>query len=290
MAVASTPSMTRIKTNTLIHRKALRTLRARITLPKEVDVSAAVEIIRFKVDADAVDRFKQGRRAADEALQRFDGFLGSELLAGADGTWVLLVRWASRAAVDAAQAVTLASPGVPEVQAWVAIAREVQSFETVEQAVQFVPASAAAPLDVALRFVRDGLGRADLAAFDDCIDPDVTVVTALSPQGPIHGREAYKAIFAEFARCWPVREMVIHDSFAAGDRVVVSFTATAVFEHDYYGVAATGAIVPLVETHVYTVRDGRITANRVGAINLPFEFIMYPVLKDAVLGGLEYGR
>ncbi len=253
-------------------------------------MSAVVEVVRLKVDAQAVERFKQGRRAADEALRRFDGFLGSELLAGADGQWVLLVRWASLSAVQAAQAVTLARPGLPEIEAWVGTARELLSFDTVEEAVRFRPDATTPPthLDVALRFVREGLGRADMAAFDDCIDPDVTVITALSPQGPIRGREAYKGVFAEFARCWPVRELVVHDSFAAGDRVVVNFTATAVFSQDYYGVPATGVVVPLVETHVYTLRDGRITTNSVGAINLPFEFIMYPVLKDAVLGGLQH--
>ena len=255
-----------------------------------------VEIVRLRVDPAATEHFKTMRGAADEALTAFEGFLGSELLAGPDGTWTLLVRWASHAHVQAAQAVTLGTPGLAEISAWVAVAREFVSFETVESARTFTPPLIAAAaeevsnLAVARRFVEQGLGLADMVVFDQCLDPDIVVVTALSPQGPIQGLATYKAVFAEFANAWPVRSMVIHDIFAAGDRVVVNFTATAVFRKDYYGVKANGVVAPLIETHVYTLREGKIVANSVGAINLPFEFTMYPALKDAVLDGLAHSN
>lgn len=257
-------------------------------------MSAFVEIVRLRVDPGSTEHFKAMRGAADEALTAFEGFLGSELLAGPECTWTLLVRWASQAHVQAAQAVTLSTPGLPAISAWVAVAREFVSFETVESVRTFTPAAIEAPageasnLAVARRFVEQGLGLADMAVFDQCLDPDIVVVTALSPQGPIQGRAAYKAVFAGFADAWPVRSMVIHDIFAVADRVVVNFTATAVFRKDYYGVKANGVVAPLIETHVYTLRDGKIVANSVGAINLPFEFTMYPALKDAVLGGLVH--
>ena len=38
--------------------------------------------------------------------------------------------------------------------------------------------------------------------------------------------------------------------------------------------------------HVYTIHNGRIVEVVVGAVNLPYEFIMYPALKDMVLGDL----
>jgi ketosteroid isomerase-like protein len=247
------------------------------------------------VDPASTERLKTMRRAADEALLTFDGFLGSELLAGPDDNWTLLVRWASRSQVQAAQAVTLGTPGLPAISAWVALAREFVSFETVESARTFtasrIPtvADEASNLAVARRFVEQGLGLADMAVFDQCLDPDIVVVTALSPQGPIQGLAAYKAVFAGFADAWPVQSMVVHDIFAAGNRVVANFTATAVFRKDYYGVKANGVVAPLNETHVYTLRGGKIVANNVGANNLPFEFTMYPALKDAVLGGLAQG-
>ena len=253
-----------------------------------------VEIVRLRVDASAIERFKSLRRISDEALLAFDGFLGSELLAGADDTWTLLVRWVSRAQVEGAQAVTLAQPGLASISAWVASAREIVSFETAEVVQAFVlptvPTSVREDANLALArlFVEQGLGEANMTVFDECLHPDIEVVTALSPGRPIQGVAAYKAAFADFAEAWPVALMVVHDIFAAGDRVVVNFTANAVFRKDYYGVKANNVMAPLNETHVYTVRDGRIVANSVGAINLPFEFTMYPALKDAVLGSLAF--
>jgi hypothetical protein len=41
------------------------------------------------------------------------------------------------------------------------------------------------------------------------------------------------------------------------------------------------------ELHRLDVRDGLIVRNLVGAVNLPFEFIMYPALRDAVLAPLR---
>jgi ketosteroid isomerase-like protein len=257
-------------------------------------VNPFVEIVRLRVDPASTEPFKALREAADDALIAFDGFLGSELLAGPDGTWTLLVRWASQAHVQAAQAVTLGTTGLPAIADWLAVARELVSFETVESARTFTPAAVAAAdaeasnLAVARRFVEQGLGLADMAVFDQCLDPDIVVVTALSPQGPIQGLAAYKSVFAGFADAWPVSSMVVHDIFAAGNRVVVNFTAMAEFRKDYYGVKANGVVAPLIETHVYTLRDGKIVANSVGAINLPFEFTMYPALKEAVLGGLTH--
>lgn len=141
--------------------------------------------------------------------------------------------------------------------------------------------------EVAERFIREGIAKADPTVFDALIDPDVVVETGLSPAEPIRGREAYKAIFMEFAAAWPVRELVIHRIDEAGDTVFIEFTATAVFAKDYYGVAATHQLAPMREVHRLDVRDGRIVRNLVGAVNLPFEFIMFPALKDAVLGGLK---
>lgn len=245
-------------------------------------MTQTLEIVRFRVDPENAAAFVSERPKADAALVRFPGFLGSELSAGAEGSWTLIVRWASRADALAAQAVTLAAPGLPELAAWLALARDVTSFDTVDVAAD----SAQANLAVALRFVSQGLGKADMQIFDELIDADVVVTTGLSPQQPIRGREAYKQVFAGFADAWPVTEFVIEEAFAAGNKVVVRFTATAVFSKDYYGVKANNLVVPLKEVHVYSMRSGKIVESMVGALNLPFEFIMYPALKDAVLSGL----
>lgn len=143
------------------------------------------------------------------------------------------------------------------------------------------------PRQIAERFIREGIAKADLSVFDDLIAADVIVETGLSPAAPIIGREAYKAIFSSFAEAWPVRDFVVHRIDEARDAVFAEFTATAVFAKDYFGVAATQQVVPMHEIHRLDIRGGQITRNLVGAVNLPFEFIMFPALRDAVLGNLK---
>ncbi len=143
------------------------------------------------------------------------------------------------------------------------------------------------PREIAYTFISEGIANADLTLFDALLSEDIVVETGLSPAGPILGREAYKTIFFGFADAFPVRHFEIHSVVAEGNLVVIQFTATAVFEKDYYGVQATRQIVPMREMHQLEVSGERIVRNTVAGVNFPFEYIMYPVLKDAVLGGLQ---
>ena len=52
---------------------------------------------------------------------------------------------------------------------------------------------------------------------------------------------------------------------------------------DYYGVAATGRSVPMHETHLIRLQDGRIVENYVGAVNLVFGILMAPAIAPMVL-------
>ncbi len=147
--------------------------------------------------------------------------------------------------------------------------------------------AAQSPREIAERFIRDGIGKADPAVFDELLAEAVVVETGLSPRGPIEGREAYKEVFFPFAEAWPVRGFVVHQFNTDCDTVVVEFTPMAVFAKDYYGVKATRQLVPMREIQRIKVEGGKIVRNTVAGVNFPFEYIMYPVLKDAVLGGLE---
>ena len=140
---------------------------------------------------------------------------------------------------------------------------------------------------IAERFIAEGIAKADMAVFDALVADDIVVETGLSPQGPIKGRDAYKAVFAGFAEAWPVTDFKVHQIDEAADTIVIEFTATCVFRKDYYGVKATHQKAPLREIHRLEVKDGKIVRNTVGAVNFPFEYIMYPALKDAVIGNLE---
>lgn len=141
-------------------------------------------------------------------------------------------------------------------------------------------------IEIARHFMNDGIAQADLTVFDETLDRNITVETGLSPAGPIEGLENYKQIFAGFADAFPVRKFVIDEIFGAEDKVVVRFTATAVFKKDYYGVAATNQIFDMREVHILTFRDGKVVNNIVSGTNFPFEYIMYPALKDSVIGNL----
>ena len=134
------------------------------------------------------------------------------------------------------------------------------------------------------RFAAEFLGRADLDVADQTIDEAVVVHTGLSPAEPIRGREAYKQVLAGFAEAFPVERMEIHEILdAAADRVLLRFTAHATHAKAYYGIAATGRSVPMHETHLIRVQDGRIVENYAGAVNLVFEMIMAPVITPMVL-------
>lgn len=139
---------------------------------------------------------------------------------------------------------------------------------------------------IAERFMTEGIGKADLSAFDQALDLNITVETGLSPAAPLRGLPTYKSVFAGFADAWPVKNFVIDEIFGAGDKVVVRFTATAVFRKDYYGVKATHQVIDMKEVHVLTFKDGVIVSSIVSGTNFPFEYLMYPVLKDAVIGNL----
>jgi predicted ester cyclase len=140
--------------------------------------------------------------------------------------------------------------------------------------------------EVARRFVEEVLGGKNPAAFDDLVAPDITVETALSPSGPIQGRDAYRRIFSEFGAVFNWKLLEIEDLFAEedGERVVVRFRAVGDHVKPYLGIAPNGRTVTFIETHVMRIREGRIIENRVGANNLEFEMLIASVLAPLVLG------
>lgn len=141
-------------------------------------------------------------------------------------------------------------------------------------------------LALVLHFMNDGIGKADLKIFDESLSKDVIVQTGLKPSGPITGVEEYKSTFGPFASAFPVTEFIIDEAFATDDKVVIRFQAIAYFKDDYYGVKATNQVINLKEAHILTVKNNKIVSNVVSGTNFPFEYLMYPVLKDAVIGNL----
>jgi predicted ester cyclase len=141
-------------------------------------------------------------------------------------------------------------------------------------------------LAIVRRFTIDFLGRADLAAADTTMHPDIRGITGLKPMGPIEGIDEYKATLIGFVEAFPAESPVkIIDQFesADGTRVVTRFHSRQRHAKDFFGVKATGRVVLFDETHVARLRDGLIVENIVSATNLEFEMLMAPALSPMIL-------
>lgn len=143
-------------------------------------------------------------------------------------------------------------------------------------------------LELVRRFTLDFLGNASFEAADETLDLDVRATTGLKPDGPIEGREAYKAIIMDFVAAFPAEGLVeIIDQFEAGDRVVTRFHSRQRHARDFFGIPATSRVILFDETHVARIRDGRIIENIVSATNLEFEMLMAPALTPLILPWLD---
>lgn len=141
-------------------------------------------------------------------------------------------------------------------------------------------------MQIVARFVRDFLGKGDMAAADATAHEKIQGITGLKPMGPIDGLEEYKGIIAGFADAFPaVEALKIIDQFASvdGTRVVTRFQSKQKHAKDFFGLAATHRIILFDETHVATVENGKIIQNIVSATNLEFEMLMAPILTPMIL-------
>ncbi len=141
-------------------------------------------------------------------------------------------------------------------------------------------------ISVVSRFIEDFLGKGDLAAADATAHATIQGITGLKPMGPIDGIEEYKAIVGGFSDAFPaVEPLKIIDQFASedGTRIVTRFHSRQKHAKDFFGLPATGRIILFDETHVATLRDGKIVQNIVSATNLEFEMLMAPILTPMIL-------
>lgn len=135
-------------------------------------------------------------------------------------------------------------------------------------------------------FITKFLANADLSAADATAAPSIQGITGLKPQGPIDGLAEYKQIITAFVDAFPAESpLKIIDQFVSADgtRVVTRFHSRQRHAKDFFGVAATNRVILFDETHVATVREGKIVQNIVSATNLEFEMLMAPVLAPLIL-------
>ncbi len=95
-------------------------------------------------------------------------------------------------------------------------------------------------LAVVRRFTIDVPGRADLAAADATMHPDIRGITGLKPTGPIEGIAEYKATLTGFTDAFPAKgpiEIIDQFTSADGTRVVTRFHSGKCHARDYHGIA-----------------------------------------------------
>jgi predicted ester cyclase len=139
-------------------------------------------------------------------------------------------------------------------------------------------------LAIAHRFVTQFLGQGNMSLAEELLDENVQVITGLKPSGAIDGIEEYKQVFSGFYDAFPaVEPLVIEDSFATGDRVVVRFKSFQRQTKDYFGIPKSDRTITFHETHVMRIVNGKIVENIVSATNLEFEMLMAPVLAPLIL-------
>ncbi|MBC8099622.1 MAG: antibiotic biosynthesis monooxygenase [Armatimonadetes bacterium] len=92
-------------------------------------MAQSVELIRFRVTEAHVAAFIEQRAHVDTAMHTLAGFLNSELIQVSADQWLLIVRWESREAVIAAQAITRDMSIISD---WIKLADEFVSFDTAD--------------------------------------------------------------------------------------------------------------------------------------------------------------
>lgn len=90
-------------------------------------VNQAVEIIRLRVLPENTAAFLEGRAEVDQFTSTLAGHLSTELLQLGEDMWLMLIRWESTEAVQAAQKLTATAPVISD---WLARTAQFVAFDT----------------------------------------------------------------------------------------------------------------------------------------------------------------
>lgn len=109
---------------------------------------------------------------------------------------------------------------------------------------------------VVRRFIDEVFVRGDAEAVDALADPDFVPHSwgAMKP-GTASLKEAVKRVSAGLSDV----SMKIEDMIAEGDKVAVRLTAHATHRGEFMGMPATGKSYTISETHIFTVKNGKVT-------------------------------
>jgi predicted ester cyclase len=142
--------------------------------------------------------------------------------------------------------------------------------------------------EAAKRYVVEFLIHGNASVADEIADPDLCIYTGLSRSGAIRGLEVYKELIREFCTAIPVRSFDIEDSYCGEEFAVVRIKGTRQFQHDLYGIKATGHLFEFLDVHFLRFRNGKIYEEVASTKNQDLEKLfgpaVFPVLKAKARG------
>lgn len=118
-------------------------------------------------------------------------------------------------------------------------------------------------------FIEQVVNTGDVDAMDDMVSSGI-IDHNNAPDAP-QGIEVYKEHLRAVLHTYGAFQMTIEDQFADGEYVITRVTARGIHQHDWLGLAATGAPVSITGINIDRVVDGKIVehwgeANTIGAI------------------------
>jgi len=108
---------------------------------------------------------------------------------------------------------------------------------------------------VARRFGLEVWGRGDMHAADEVLAEDFVEHTPVPGQAP--GREGHKQVLNVWRAAFPDLTITADDVLAAGDKVVLRWTAHATHQEALMGVPATGRRVTLTGIDILRIEESR---------------------------------
>jgi len=114
---------------------------------------------------------------------------------------------------------------------------------------------------IARRFAEDVWGRADPAAVEQVVHPDITVAYPLLPE-TVHGREAFKQVLAQLQAALPDLRGTVDEVIAEGDKVVVRWTLAGTQRGAFGPIPATGKSVRWTGISICRIAAGQVIDDR----------------------------
>jgi len=91
--------------------------------------------------------------------------------------------------------------------------------------------------------------------FDDLLTEDVVLIR---DEEKAHGLAEFKAVLARLRRAFPDIRYRIDDAIAAGDKIVLRWTAQVTHHDEYLGIPATGRAVSYTGITIYELRGPKV--------------------------------